>query len=573
MTSTRIHLTILAALLWAQPAFAEPPRPAAPRATPPSLANSPLENSVLARPEQARPAPAAPSLEGAVDALGVRDLAPALPVFGVAEVAPAALEARLATGVALHPRLDALQQESIAAFYAARGHRPLWIEGGAGKPAWNTAAQAVQARIAAAGMDGLEPSHYRYPALGVVAQETPAEIASAELALSVAAVLYARDARGARIDVARLDRNITPTLEVPDADAVLGLLAAAYDSGVTLADFNPPHEGYRLLRQRLAELRSDRPAQAVVHIPEGPTLRVGVRDPRVPLIRARFGLDADESAEERLYDHRVAEAVADYQREHGLVSDGIVGSQTLAALLAEDPARREGDLVANMERWRWLPRVLGGRSIVVNIPEYMMRVLDGGEVAHEARVVVGRPNAPTPIFSDAMDHVVVSPSWTIPPSIMRDEVLPGLRADPYWAEDRGYEVIRDGRNITVRQPPGPGNALGQIKFMFPNKHHVYLHDTPARHLFNTTRRAHSWGCVRVEDPFAFADLILRDSGWPESRLRGLVGSRERTVRVSPAIPIHLVYFTMTADRSGGLRVFEDVYGFNRLVREALGIGA
>ncbi|TVR11324.1 MAG: murein L,D-transpeptidase [Salinarimonadaceae bacterium] len=542
MTSSRFSWTVLAALLWAQPVAAETRQPVA-------------------------------SLEAAVKALGAEELAPVLPLFGAAEIAPVSLAARLETGVGLHPRLDARQQAALADFYAARGHRPLWVEGQAEQPVWNAAAKAVQERIAAAGEDGLEPSHYRYPPLGIVARERPADLASAELAMSVAAVLYARDARGARIDVARLDRNITPKLDIPDADAVLGVLAAAADPGAALADFNPPHEGYRLLRQRLAELRSEQPTRPLVHIPEGPLLRVGVRDPRVPLIRARFGVEPRESAEARLYDRRVAEAVADYQREQGLASDGIVGSQTLAALHAEDPARREADVIANMERWRWLPRDLGARSIVVNIPEYMMRVLDGDEVVNETRVIVGRPDAPTPIFSDAMNHVVVSPSWTIPPSILRKEVLPGLRADPLWAEKRGYQVFRDGRNISVRQPPGPENALGQIKFMFPNKHHVYLHDTPSRHLFNTLRRAHSWGCVRVEDPFAFADLILRESGWPEARLRALIGPRERTVRLDAPIPIHLVYFTMTADRSGGLRVFEDVYGFNQLVREALGIGA
>lgn len=547
MAATRFSLTVLAAaLLWAQPGVSA---------------------------AQDRPPSAPPTLEAAVDALGAGAGAPGLPAFGVAEIAPLAVAARLVSGAALHPRLDARQNEAIAAFYEARGHRPLWIEGGRDAPVWSAAARSVQARLAEAAGEGLEPSHYRYPPLGVVARESAADLAAAELAMSVAAILYARDARGARIDVARLDRNVTPSLDVPDADAVLGVLAAAVDAGAALADFNPPHEGYRLLRQRLAALRADRPTRPVVHIPEGPLLRVGVRDPRVPLIRARFGVEPEQAAEAGLYDRRVAEAVAVYQREQGLADDGVVGSQTIAALQAEDPARREADIIANMERWRWLPRDLGARAIVVNIPEYMMRVLDAGEVVHETRVVVGRPNAPTPVFSDAMDHVVVSPSWTIPPSILREEVLPGLREDPLWAEKRGYQVFRDGRNISVRQPPGPGNALGHIKFMFPNRHHVYLHDTPSRHLFNTMRRAHSWGCVRVENPFAFADLILRESGWPEARLRELIGPRERTVRLDAPIPIHLVYFTMTADRTGGIRVFEDVYGFNRLVREALGIGA
>ncbi|HSP26402.1 MAG TPA: L,D-transpeptidase family protein, partial [Saliniramus sp.] len=213
----------------------------------------------------------------------------------------------------------------------------------------------------------------------------------------------------------------------------------------------------------------------------------------------------------------------------------------------------------------------GARSVVVNIPEYTMRVMDGDRVAHESRAIVGRPDAPTPVFSDRMNHIVVNPSWTIPPTIMRNEVLPGMRADPDYALKKGYDVIWNGPNVTVRQPPGPNNALGMIKFMFPNKHHVYLHDTPSRGLFNTLRRAHSAGCVRVENPFKLADLLLADAGWGEARLRRLVGGSERTVRIDPAIPVHLTYFTMAIGENGQLRAFEDVYGFNQLVRDALGL--
>ncbi len=512
------------------------------------------------------------SLEQAVEGL-VRDAlsTPATPPsFALAEIAPLAIAQRLDEIESLHPRLDAAQREAVAEFYRARRFAPLWIDGSLDRPRWNAAAKAVQGRLQAAREDALEPSHYMVPALGVISRETPAEIAKAEIALSVAAILYARDARGGRIDVARLHKLITPELDIPGADRVLSALAEATDPGEALRSFNPPHEGYRRLRARLAELRMN-PTRPVVHIPEGPSLRVGMRDPRVPLIRARFGVDPGEKDDARLYDRQVAEAVADFQREKGIAADGIIGQQTIAVLLAEDPARQEGDIIANMERWRWLPADLGARSIIVNVPEFTMRVMDGDTVIHESRAIVGRPDAPTPIFSDRMNHIVVNPSWTIPPSIMRNEVLPGLRADPDYAFNRGYEVIRHGNNITVRQPPGPNNALGAIKFMFPNQHHVYLHDTPNRGLFNTLRRAHSAGCVRIENPFRLADLLLAEAGWGEQRLRSLVGGRERTVRIEPAIPVHLAYFTMTIDEDGRLRAFEDIYRFNQLVRDALGL--
>jgi L,D-transpeptidase YcbB len=493
------------------------------------------------------------------------------PVIPLEDILPDAIRIHLAGAGSLHPRLDEEQRDAIIRFYEKRGFASLWIEGTQERPYWSARAKAVQGRIQAAGEDALEPSHYPLPPLGVVSRETIADLAKTELAIGIAAVLYARDARGARIDVSRLDKNITPELEIPNADEVLGVLAEAPAAGAALAGYNPPHRGYVLLREKLADLRTNRPTRPIVHIPEGPSLRVGMRDPRVPLIRMRFGVDPEASADAKLYDRQIASAVADFQRDRGLAADGIIGQQTMAALLAEDPARREGDIIANMERWRWLPRDPGTRSIVVNIPEFMMRVMDGERVIHEARSIVGRPDAPTPIFSDRMNHIVVNPSWTIPPSIMRNEVLPGLRADPDYALNKGYEVIREGNNITVRQPPGPNNALGMIKFMFPNQHHVYLHDTPSRGLFNTLRRAHSAGCVRIENPFKLADLLLAEAGWGEARLRGLLGNSERTVRINPAIPVHLTYFTMVVDDDGQLRAFEDIYRFNQLVRDALGL--
>jgi L,D-transpeptidase YcbB len=519
------------------------------------------------------PAPAA-SLESTIESLiggALPDPTLSRPVIPLADILPEAIRIRLAGIESLHPRLDGAQREAIIRFYEERGFASLWIEGTQERPFWSARAKAVQGRIQAAREDALEPSHYPLPPLGVVSRESMADLAKTELAIGISAVLYARDARGARIDVRRLNKNITPELDLPDADEVLGVLAQADDAGAALAAFNPPHPGYAVLRRALADLRTNRPTRPMVHIPEGPSLRVGMRDHRVPLIRIRFGVDSDKSADTKLYDPQVAGAVAEFQREHGLAADGVIGQQTMAALLAEDPARREGDIIANMERWRWLPADLGARSIVVNIPEFMMRVMDGERVVHEARSIVGRPDAPTPVFSDRMNHIVVNPSWTIPPSIMRNEVLPGLRADPNYASNKGYEVIREGGNITVRQPPGPNNALGLIKFMFPNQHHVYLHDTPNRSLFNTLRRAHSAGCVRIENPFALADLLLAEAGWGEARLRGLIGGGERTVRISPAIPVHLTYFTMTVAEDGQLRAFEDIYRFNQLVRDALGL--
>jgi murein L,D-transpeptidase YcbB/YkuD len=168
-----------------------------------------------------------------------------------------------------------------------------------------------------------------------------------------------------------------------------------------------------------------------------------------------------------------------------------------------------------------------------------------------------------------MDHAVVNPSWTIPPSIMKKEILPGLAADPFYAERRGYQVIRRGDRLVVRQPPGERNALGFIKFMFPNDHAVYLHDTPNRGLFARSQRALSHGCVRVDQPFRLADAVLGDR-WTEERLRGMIGKGERHITLSRKLPVHLTYFTLLVDDSGTVRQFDDLYGHNRKIRQALG---
>jgi murein L,D-transpeptidase YcbB/YkuD len=465
-------------------------------------------------------------------------------------------------------RLPRREREAIAAFYAARDHAPLWVDG----KGWTQAAMDIVARLDRADEDGLRAADYRAPRLG--AAEPPAALAEADLRLSALAVLYARDARGGRIDPSRLSNMMTPVLALPEAAEVMTKLADAPDTSLALASYQPRHAGYLALRAALAQARASRPqvpsAAAPLRVPPGNVLRIGMRDARVPLIRARFGLGPEGDGQ--VYDAKVAAAIADFQRENALPVTGVLTRQTMAALsgasLATGP--QEADIVANMERWRWLPAELGERHVFVDIPAYRVSVMDGTRAVHEARVVVGKPETPTPIFSDVMEHVVVNPSWYIPPSILKKDVLPKLAQDPTYAERMGYEVTRRGNSISVRQPPGERNALGHIKFMFPNNHAVYLHDTPSRHLFGRERRAFSHGCVRVDDPMQLAEIVLGvENGWSEERVRAMVGRGERTIHLRRPLPVHLTYFTLHADASGNLVSREDIYGFHRRVREAL----
>ena len=476
----------------------------------------------------------------------------------------------LADGAVLKTlRLASRDQDALSAYYAGSAEPALWVKDGT----WTPGARALAETIAASADDGLDPTDYPLPDMGVTGAgpraPTSRAWAEAELKLSAAAIRYARDARGARINPARLSNLISASLELPDGGQVLASLAASRNPGITLNAYNPPQLGYLALKARLARLRETRPSRPMVRLPDGPTLRVGMRDPRVPLIRARFNLGA--SGDATAYDERVASAVAEFQAEKGLPRSGALTARTVAALSGASPAQLEGDLIANMERWRWLPRDMGPKNLTVNVPEYRLRLTENGRVIHETRVIVGKPDSQTPIFSETMKYLVVNPSWNVPPSILKKEFLPALAADPDYAARKGYKIIRRGNSIAVQQPPGERNALGWVKFMFPNSYAVYLHDTPNRSLFTADKRAFSHGCVRVEQPFALAEEIVGAQGWPAAKLRGLIGKGERTVHLRDPLPVHLTYFTLSVDGSGETRSFEDIYGLNRKVRTALGI--
>ena len=532
-----------------------------------------LAGSVSAAPNEAEAPPPPVAVEASAPQPLAADLGlPALPdvplAFTEADRLQGAISARLAETLRnVSPRLPKREREAIQAYYEAANHAPLWVRDGA----WTAAANGVIARLKEAGEDGLDAADYPIPAVANTKDAPAADWAEAEIRLSAAAVLYARDARGGRIDPTRLSAYLTPTLTLPAADAVLQRLAAATDPNAALAAYNPQHAGYQALKRKLVEIRETRPATPMVRVPDGKPLRVGMRDPRTSLIRARFGMEPT-GQDDTAYDERLASAVAAFQKEHGLKASGVLDKATVAALSGPSPARLEGDLIANMERWRWLPETLGERHIFVNIPEYRLRLFDKGDMVHQTRVVVGKLESQTPIFSDEMEYVIVNPSWTIPPSIMKNEILPGLARDPSYAARRGYEVIvRNGR-MTVRQPPGERNALGYVKFIFPNNHAVYLHDTPSRHLFAREQRAFSHGCVRVDQPFRLAEAVLQVQGdWSEAKLRGLIGKGERHLRLKDRLPVHLSYFTLAVDESGQLKSFNDLYGHNARVREALGL--
>ncbi|CAN1535061.1 YkuD_like domain containing protein [Rhabdaerophilaceae bacterium] len=492
--------------------------------------------------------------------------------------------------------------DQLIGAYAARNWQPVWF---VGPSTLAPRAAGVLASIQQADEDGLDPKrplsllpNAFEQLVGTASLEDDARV-EADLLLSAAAYVYAHDARGGRLEPARLSSLLTPELTLPTPAEVIGKMlrsANSAESREALLAFNPHHAGYRALRTELARLRREQSAasdftassntanvELRAKLPEGfmgqGGLVPGQRDPRVAFMRERLGLPATG---DEVYDDALADAVREFQRANGLKPDGRVTPRTRALLevLFSPVTRAEKQksgaddrvptVLANMERWRWLPPELGRTHIFVNIPDYRMHMVDEGERVFETRVIVGKPETQTPVFSDKMEFLVVNPSWYVPPSILKKEFLPKLATDPDYATRRGYEVIRRGNAVSVRQPPGERNALGNIKFMFPNSHAVYLHDTPGRHLFRSETRAFSHGCVRVEGPFRLAEALLqRRQGLSERNLRAMLGPSERHIKLSETVPVHLAYFTAFVDENGMLMRKPDIYGHDSRIRRAL----
>ena len=480
---------------------------------------------------------------------------------------------------------------AVLAFYRDRDWRPVWIIDG--EP--TAKATGVIRRLKRAYEDGLDPADYPVPFFDFAKSgnaETEA-IADAELHLSLSALTYAEHAQAGRFDPKKKISGYIKQRPVrPDPIAVLQRLANARTPGNVLAAYNPPHVQYKRLRMKLAELRAEDTEKTPPPepIPAGPSIRFGDADQRVPLLRERLETKVPgEDIDIELFDDALSSAVKTFQRANRLRPDGIVGPRTLAALNGESDANKDpiGDIVANMERWRWVPRKLGRFHIHVNIPEFVVRAKRGGRTIHTTRVVVGKRTNQTPIFSDEMEHVVVNPYWNVPYSIASKEMLPRIQANPgaYFSR-RGYEVVHRGRvvspysvvwsasnlrNIRIRQRPGARNALGRIKFMFPNKHAIYLHDTPSKSLFKRDVRAYSHGCVRVHNPLEFADVVLAGSSWNSKRIKKMFGGRERRIDLPDHIPVHITYFTTMVNDSGSVINYRDIYGHHRKTRAALGL--
>jgi L,D-transpeptidase YcbB len=560
-------------------AGAEPPTFLIPVVKPPSPANPSTEGArnapqPVAKLNDDNAAPSSPARLAAPAGQSIASQpASAAPAGLAAEDVEAAVDAMVNEDVAFKPigvRDWRVARIKVGLLYLQRGFVPLWTD----EKGFTRRGRAAIRRLGRAAEDGLDLSSLPISTFAAK-NATPTELAQADVLVSAAIVAYAIQASGGRIDPTSISPEITAKADVADSFKALALVAAAADPDAVLQDFNPSQKGYRELRDKLAELRgADAPVAKA--IPAGPMLKVGMVDPRVPLIRARFGADDPIEAEASnalVYDAQVAGLVAKFQRANGLPASGILTANTVRALSGDVGSSQEAAVIANMEMWRWEPRDMGEERVEVNVPDFSLKVMQGEEIVHEARVIVGKPDTQTAIFSNQIKYLLLNPAWNVPVSIIKKEMLPKLVKDPDYLTRAGFEVTHKGDTITVRQPPGERNALGHILFMFPNEHSIYLHDTPSRGLFASQRRAFSHGCVRVDDPMRLGEIVMggAEKGWTQARLRALVGNTERTIFLPRPLSIHIEYFTAFVDDSGALQMREDIYGHARRVEAALGL--
>ena len=512
--------------------------------------------------------------------------------------------------------------KALTAYYGELIGPPLWVSASGFTPK----GKAATAELAKAGDWGLNASDFQVPQVG--AGLTPEVAADAEIKTAVALLKYARYARGGRVNPMAISQLIDQSPPLRDPKTVLADLASTDAPDAYLRGLNPKHEQFELLRQALLKarggtLKEEAPAvpaeqpqdpALAIQIPPGRIIVPGGKDPQVALLRQRLKVQATDPASETVYDAKLQDAVREFQRGNGLRADGQIGNGTRNALNAAGkpkqaaaarpppPATNEAKIeliLINMERWRWMPEQLGKFYVWDNVPEALTRIVKDGKIIHTARIIVGQPTWPTPSFSADMKTVVFHPTWGVPEGIKAKELAPILRKSsgglfgffgggysaqavleayqlhayvngrPVDANSIDWGSI-DMRSVSFQQPPGPKNPLGDVKFLFPNKHDVYMHDTPERNLFPKSFRAFSHGCMRVQDPARFAEIILaEDKGWSPEKTRSMFGAGSQDVPLDTHIPVHVTYMTARVTEDGKLETYGDVYGLDSRVAAAL----
>lgn len=486
--------------------------------------------------------------------------------------------------------------EPVVRFYRERGYLQAWTD----YDEILDRGWALLEVMENAGQDGLDPERYRFPvALRMVQQveedsleekHEPAHMATVDLVLSEVFGRYANHLTGGILDPTasgvawKIPKDSVATYDL------LQRLAAEEDPAQIVASLRPTVPEYYALMEQLARYRKIVAQGGWQAVPDDLPAEVGGNGAGVAALRARLIAEGDPeevrlaqqgSGAPNVYDENLAAAVEHFQARHALQPDGRVGGSTLEQLNVPAEERVQ-QIVLNLDQWRWLPRQLGERYILVNVAGFELEYIRGDSVALAMNVVVGQEGWETPIFADTMEHIVVNPYWNVPESIKQEEIIPAIRRNPGYLSANNMEALSGSRVVpagaldhgnleaySYRQKPGSRNALGAVKFLFPNDNNIYLHDTPADQYFSAHSRAFSHGCIRLEKPLDLARMLLDEvTDQPSDRLDELLSREsEQWISVTETLPVYILYFTAWAGRDGTMRFYPDIYERDRRLQE------
>lgn len=555
----------------------------------PVAATPPANDSAAAAPAPARKL-TPPTETGATTPINIEQRNDA--VKAERSLPPRTFEQQIAERVIEHlkkkpGRLNDAERTAISDHYSATNPHLLWTE----RSGPTTKASTLIGELQNADAYALNPQHYKTVAIEE-GNTTPEYIANVEFSLTRAALVYARHAKAGRIKAGQVGSQLTQNPRaIPPAD-VLTTLTSSSDVAQTLQRFHPTHPQFVKLHDKLMELTGRSSDGPVARIPaSGPVLKKGLVHEHVGVLRTRLKVPATEGADPNSFDDALEAAVIAFQKKSGTTADGIVGPGTKRALNGEQSSAVVEKIKINMERWRWLPDNMYGEASVyvwVNLPEFRVRVIKNDAPVFSQRAIVGLVTHKTPVFSDEIEWIEIHPTWFVPDSIKVNDILPSLRRPTSTVIKRynlklncgahGTDASKidwskvDIRKCSFTQPAGTKSVLGDFKFKFPNKHSVYMHDTPKQGLFATKRRAYSHGCVRVKNPREMAAVLFEaDGGMSAAELERIVkGPKKlRTEKLKVAIPVHMTYFTASFDDDGNFVIHPDVYGHDGRLRAAL----
>jgi murein L,D-transpeptidase YcbB/YkuD len=485
---------------------------------------------------------------------------------------------------------------AVAKFFEARAFAPVWRV--------PNASDEILKAIRASELDGLTPTDYHLAAitgaLDAHARTPTAETTTeVQVLLADAVAALADHGRFGKVRPSSLDQrwNVDPRVDAPPLETTLDEIAKAAAIDAALDALKPKHFIYLGLKQALARMRTLAAAGGWTPIPlVGPSIKPGASDARVPAIRKRLSITGELAATaattDQTYDADLQTAVKNFQAHHRLTDDGVIGKGTLDAMNVSADAR-VGQLRVNLERARWVVGGLRDTFVLVNLPAFKAYVIRDRKNVWETRTQIGRAARQTPTFRAEMKYLVLNPDWTVPPTILAQDVLGGMRKGENTIakkrltilDDRGQAVdpnTIDWQNATprnfrytLRQPPGPDNALGKVKFIFPNEYSIFLHDTPSRELFAADQRTFSSGCIRIENPLDLARLLLADNAtWTPTKIQETLDSKQsQTIFLDTPLQVLIVYWTASVGATGEVRFAKDVYNLDLAVLRQLGSGS